>query len=187
MDMASLWLPILLSGVFVFIASALFHMIIPIHKGDFKKVPGEAGVMAELRKNGIGRGVYMFPACDSMKDMQKPEFLERYKQGPVGIMTILPGGNAPSMGKNLIQWFIFCLLISTVVACILTLLPAGSTYGVVFKWAAHVAILGYCAGTLSESIWGGRPWGHTAKYLFDGIVYGLVTAGTFGWLFPKGM
>ena len=36
-----LWLPILLSAVFVFIASSIFHMVIPLHKGDYKKLSGE--------------------------------------------------------------------------------------------------------------------------------------------------
>jgi hypothetical protein len=46
------------------------------------------------------------------------------------------------------------------------------------------AILGYAIGHLHDSIWKGQPWGTTAKFVIDGVVYGLVTAGTFGWLWP---
>lgn len=187
MDLASLWLPIVLSGVIVFVASAIFHMVIPIHKGDFKGLPGEAGIMAELRKAGVGRGVYMFPHCAEMKEMNSPEFLERYKQGPVGIVTILPAGPSPTMTKNLIQWFGYCLLVSAFAAYVCTLLPAGASYGVVFRWAATVAILGYSASSLTDSIWGGRPWSTTLKFIVDGVIYGLLTGGTFGWLWPEAM
>ena len=33
-----------------------------------------------------------------------------------------------------------------------------------------------------DSIWKGQGWKITAKFIFDGVVYGLVTAGVFGWL-----
>ena len=187
MDLASLWLPILLSSVIVFIASAVLHMIIPFHKGDFKGMPGEAGIMAEMRKAGLGRGVYMFPHCESMKSMGSPEYLEKYKQGPVGIVTILPVGPTPSMAKNLVQWFCYCIMISVFVAYLCRMLPAGAAYGEVFCWAATVGILGYGASHITESIWDGRPWGITIKFIIDGIIYGCLTGGTFGWLWPKAM
>jgi hypothetical protein len=187
MELASLWLPILLSAVFVFVVSSVLHMMLPIHKGDYKQVPGEASLLAEMRKHSVGPGVYMFPHAPSMKDCKSPEYLEKYRQGPVGVVTVMAVGPTPSMGKNLVQWFFFCLLISCFSAYVCTLLPAGTGYGVVFRWAGTVAILGYSASNLADSIWGGRPWGITLKYVFDGIVYGLVTAGTFGWLWPQAM
>ena len=117
-----------------------------------------------------------------MKDCKSPEYLARYKEGPVGILTILPGGT-PGMAKNLVQWFLYCLVISCFTAYVCTLLPAGTVYGVVFRWAGTVAILGYAVGGLVDSIWKGQKWSITFKFMFDGLVYGLVTAGTFGWLF----
>lgn len=187
MDLASLWLPILLSGVIVFMASAILHMVIPFHKGDFKGMPGEAGITAEMRKNSLSPGVYMFPYAPSMKDCKGSEYLERYGKGPVGILTILQTGPTPSMGKNLAQWFLYCLLISCFSAYVCTLLPAGTAYSVVFRWAGTVAILGYSASSITESIWGGKPWSITVRFVIDGIIYGLLTGGTFGWLWPKAM
>jgi hypothetical protein len=187
MDLVTLWLPIVLSAVFVFVASSLLHMVIPIHKGDYQKMQGEEKILAEMRNGGLTPGVYMFPGMQSMKDCKSPEFLEKYKKGPVGVITVFSTGPTPSMAKNLIQWFLFCLLINTFVAYVCTLLPAGTAYPVVFRWAGTVAILGYAATNLPASIWMGQPWRITLKFVFDGIVYGLVTAGTFGWLWPKAM
>jgi hypothetical protein len=45
--------------------------------------------------------------------------------------------------------------------------------------------LAYGLGTIPESIWMGKPWKVTWKGVLDGLVYALVTAGTFGWLWPR--
>jgi len=47
--------------------------------------------------------------------------------------------------------------------------------------------LAYGFGSIPESIWFGRPWGNQLKTLIDGLCYGLLTAGVFGWLWPRGM
>lgn len=47
-----------------------------------------------------------------------------------------------------------------------------------------VAVLAYAVTYIPDSIWKGLSWGVTAKFMFDGLIYGLVTAGTFGWLWP---
>ena len=44
-SVGSLAIPILISAVFVFLASWLVHMLLPFHRGDFKKVPGEDELM----------------------------------------------------------------------------------------------------------------------------------------------
>jgi hypothetical protein len=37
---------------------------------------------------------------------------------------------------------------------------------------------------LTSSIWYKKSWSGTLKNVFDGLVYGLVTGGVFGWLWP---
>ena len=48
-----------------------------------------------------------------------------------------------------------------------------------------MGFLAYGVGQMSASIWMAKPWSVAAKEAFDGLLYGLVTAGTFGWLWPK--
>ena len=67
----SLWLPILLSAVVVFVASSIIHMVLPYHRSDFKKLPDEEGVMGALRKSAVPPGDYVFPKPDSMKAMPR--------------------------------------------------------------------------------------------------------------------
>ena len=39
-------------------------------------------------------------------------------------------------------------------------------------------------GAISYSIWFGILWPMTAKYLLDALIYSLVVAGSFAWLWP---
>ena len=80
-SVASFLIPIVISAVFVFIASSIIHTATPWHKNDFKKVPDEDGVLRALRPFNLQPGEYGFPKPDSMKDMQSPEFQEKLKPG----------------------------------------------------------------------------------------------------------
>ncbi|HET7109995.1 MAG TPA: hypothetical protein VFI41_03915, partial [Gemmatimonadales bacterium] len=62
--LGSLWLPILLSAVAVFIVSAVIHMALQFwHRNDFRTVPNEDAVMAALRPFDIPPGDYIVPQC----------------------------------------------------------------------------------------------------------------------------
>ena len=183
-SLAALWLPILLSAVIVFVASSIIHMLLPYHRSDYRQLPDEDRVLTALRAANLKRGLYVFPFC-THKDMKSPALIEKYKQGPVGHITILPNG-PPVMSKFLIQWFVYCLVISGVVACIaVSTLPSGAPYKIVFHVVAIAAFLAYGLGQLSNGIWKGQTWSSTIKEVFDGLVYALLTAGIFGWLWPR--
>ncbi len=178
-----LWLPILLSAVFVFIASSIIHMALPIHKGDFKKMPGEDKILAEMRAQGLQPGTYMFPCAENMKDMCTSPMIEKCKLGPVGFLTVTPSG-VPGMGKNLVQWFLFSILVSVLVALAAQGLGPGAAFKPVFHLTGLAAVLGYAMGVFPESIWKGQKWGITIKFVCDGVIYGVITGATFAWLWP---
>jgi nucleoside recognition membrane protein YjiH len=181
----ALWLPILLSAVIVFVASSIMHMALPIHKNDYRKLPDEEKVLDAVRASGATPGrVYFFPFT-THKEMRSPAVIEKFKRGPVGFFTVLPSG-PPSMAKNLVLWFLYSVLIGVFVAyltgCTLTV---GTPYLQVFRVAGTAAFLAYSFGQIQDSIWRGQTWGVTLKHVIDGLIYGLLTAGTFGWLWPK--
>ncbi len=183
-SLTELWLPILLSAVFVFIASSILHMVIPIHKNDFKKLPGEGKILETMLSQGIQPDTYMFPGADSMKELGTPEMIEKYKRGPVGFLTVVPSG-PPGIGKNLVQWFFYTILIGVFVAYGTAVgLDRGANYLTVFRLAGTIAIAVHVIGGMPESIWKGQKWAITLKFSFDGLIYGLLTGGTFGWLWP---
>jgi len=183
--LTALWLPILVSAVLVFVGSWILHMVLRYHRSDYKRLPSEEKLLEAMRNAGVARGTYAFPYCTGPKEMRSPETVEKYKKGPVGLLTVIPSG-APAMGKYLLTWFIFCLGVSIFVAYITgRALNKGSEYLAVFRIAGTAGFLGYSAGQAVDSIWKGQPWGTTIKHMFDGLVYGLLTAGTFGWLWPR--
>ena len=183
-SLAALWLPILLSAVIVFVASSLMHMLLKYHQSDYRQLPDEDKVRAALRAANLTGGLYVFPFC-THKDMKSPALIEKYKEGPVGFLNILPNG-PPAMPKFLIQWFVFCLLVGFFVAYLAAhTLAQGTHYLTVFRVVGTAAFLAYGLGNLSNGIWKGQTWSATIKEVIDGLVYGLLTAGTFGWLWPR--
>ncbi len=183
-SLAALWLPILLSAVIVFVASSIMHMLLPYHRNDYSQLPDEDKILAVLRASALKRGLYVFPYC-THKDMKSPALIEKQKQGPVGFLTIVPSG-PPVLAKFLVQWFVFCLVIGFFVAYLAahTLAP-GTNYLEVFRVVGTAAFLAYGLGNLSNGIWKGQKWSVTIKEVVDGLVFGLLTAGTFGVLWPR--
>ena len=183
-SLAALWLPIVLAAVIVFVASSIMHMVLPYHRSDYSQLPDEDKIRGALRSANLKPGLYVFPFC-THKDMKSPAMIEKYKEGPVGFVTIMPSG-PPAMPKFLVQWFVFCLVIGFFVAYLTgRTLPGGANYLEVFRVAGTAAFLAYGLAHLSNGIWKGQRWSTTIKEVIDGLVYGLLTAGTFGWLWPR--
>lgn len=184
MTIADLWLPILVAAVAVFMASSVIHMVLAIHKNDFQQLPNEAQVMDALRNVGVPPGNWAMPHCGSMQELGTPEFQEKMRRGPVVMMTVRPSG-PPTMGKALLQWFLYCVLIGVFAAYLGRLaLPPGAEFLKVFQVTGAVAFLGYAFSSVMDSIWKAIPWSVTLKFLFDGLVYALLTALIFGWFWP---
>jgi hypothetical protein len=181
---AALWLPILLSAVVVFIASSIIHMAPLWHRSECPAVPDQDRVMDALRPFGIKPGEYMLPRAADMKACSSPEFIDKLKRGPVMLMTVLPNGPI-SMSKSLVQWFIYTLIVGVLAAYVTGLaLAPGADYLTVFRVACTTAFISYAVGLWQQSIWYNRPWSTTLKMTLDGLIYGLLTGGVFGWLWP---
>ena len=181
---ASLWLPILLSAVLVFIVSSVLHMVLKYHSTDYKPLSAEDRVMAALREFNIAPGDYIMPHAKDMKDMQTPEYIEKQNAGPRIVMTVMPNGNT-FMGRSLAQWFVYSLVVGLFVAYVATnAVGPGGDYMDVFRVAATTAFAGYALALLQGSIWWKKSWPSTLKSVADGLVYALCTAGVFGWLWP---
>ena len=182
--LTSLWAPILLSAVIVFVASAVVHMLLPYHLKDWRKLPREAEAMDALRPLGIPPGDYMMPCGEGPESMKDPAFIEKMKTGPVALLTVMKPG-PPTMLANLIQWFGLTVVVSLFAGYVASrALGPGASYLEVFRFAGTVAFAGYSLGQWQDSIWYRRAWSTTIKNTIDGLVYALLSAGTFGWLWP---
>jgi hypothetical protein len=181
----SLVVPILVSAVLVFIASSIIHMVLPYHRNDFRQLVKEDDVMAALRPFNIAPGDYVVPHVAGPSMMRDPALVEKMKRGPVAIMTVIPSG-PPSMTKSLVLWFIYSVAVGVFAGYIAgRALGPGADYLDVFRFVGTTAFLGYAFALLHDSIWYYRNWRATSTMMFDGLIYALLTAGAFGWLWPR--
>lgn len=184
-SLGSLWLPVLLSAVLVFIVSALVHMVLKYHTSDYTRIPNEDAIRSAIRIASPAPAQYIIPYCPEMKEMGTPEMKQKFTEGPVAVVNVMRPG-VPSMGRPLANWFLFSLVVSFFIAYIAShAIPAGTPYLQVFRIVGAVGFLAYAAATVPPSVWMGKPWRITSKDVLDGLLYGLVTAGTFGWLWPR--
>ncbi len=179
-----LWLPIVVSAVVVFVASSILHMVLKYHYKDYRKLPDEDGILDTLSGASLTPGYYSFPNCSDPSEMGKPEVMEKFKRGPVGFLTVVPSG-APKLGKFLGQWFVYVLVVGIFIAYLTGRThAAGTSYLSIFRYVGTVAFMTYGLAEAVSSIWKGAPWTMTCKMMVDGLVYALLTAGVFGWLWP---
>src|SRR6266511_369273 len=176
--LTALWLPILLSAIFVFIVSSIIHMTPLWHKNDYPLLPNQDQVIAALRPLAIPPGDYVLPRAKDMKEMRTPEFKEKFKAGPVVIMTVARN-TSMSMARPLTLWFIFVLVVNFLAAYVAsrTLAP-GADREMVFCVVGTIALIGYAAALWEMSIWYSRSWVMTIKSTIDGLIYGAVAGAT---------
>ena len=183
----ALWLPILLAAVAVFITSSVVHMLLPHHRSDWKKVPDEDGFISALRGFDLAPGDYSVPCAEGDPAVMKSEdFKSKAAEGPLVVMTVMPrGAYTDMMGKTMGTWFVFCLVVSLFVAYAgeLALAP-GAGYSEVFRFTGTVAFGFYALGQWPRTIWYKASGATSLKSTADSLLYGLMTAGVFGWLWP---
>jgi hypothetical protein len=184
-SLLALWLPILLSAVAVFIVSSIIHMFLPWHKNDYLRLPNEGKILDALRPFSILPGDYIAPRVNSRDDLKSTEFKERMEKGPVMVLTVRPNGMW-KMGVTMFLWFFYSLIVNLFAAYIASrALPEGAYYLQVFRFVGASAFMGYSFALWQMYIWYGRSLSTTLKATIDGLIYALLTAGIFGWLWPR--
>lgn len=180
--LSMLWLPILLSAVFIFIASNILWMALPFwHRPDNGKLAEEKTVQDALVSSKSGQ--YIVPHVD----WGKLSAQEREAMGtrPMALVLLRNPGEM-SMGKALGAWFAYALVIAIFVAYLAGhTLQSGVHYLAVFRVVGTAAFLAYGFRGIPDAVWYGKPWVVVFKEMIDGLVYALLMAGTFGWLWPR--
>ena len=185
LNLASLWMPILLSAVGIFIASSLIHMVFQWHQSEYGKLPNEDEVRAIVAGAKLAPGQYVMPHCVGGKEMQAAEMQQKFKDGPVAVLVVRANG-APNMGATLGQWFGLTAVIAVLTAGLAcTVLPRAADGHQVFHFFAIVTFMSYAAGSFINGIWMGRLWSAVAKDALDSLIYAAITASLFAWLWPQ--
>jgi len=181
-----LWLPIVVSAVIVFVVSALMWTVMPHHKKEWAGLKEEAGILEALRKSAPAPGLYMFPWTDDPKERQSDAMKKRYSEGPTGMLTVIDGAAMLNMGPMMVKSVIFYLVVAFFAAYVAHhALPVGADYLKVFQIVGSVGFMAFAFGSVPESIWFGRPWSSWLLQAVDSLIYALLMAGTFGWLWPR--
>ena len=182
--LASLWLPILGSAIGVFVASSLVHMVIKWHNTDYRKFPNEEEVRSVMRSSAASPGMYFVPHMADMKEMQKPENIQKFVEGPIAMVTIRPPAK-PTMGAPLLRWFVLNVFVSAVAAYIASkMVSPGAGFLAICRPVGTITFMSYAVGAISNGIWYGKPWPVVAKELGDAAIYAAVAACVFAWLWP---
>ncbi len=186
--LTQLWLPIVLSAAAVWIASAIVWMALPHHKDDHRKLPDEGAFAGALRSLNIPPGNYGFPYCGGHAQRNDPEFQKKWKEGPVGMLSLWPPN--PSMGKNMVLTFVLYLVVSALIAYLgWAVLPHGGlmpppTFGKVMQALGTAGVLAYSFAFIPNALWFGQYPRAIAMRVLDGIAYGLITGAIFAALWP---
>ncbi|MDA1082413.1 MAG: hypothetical protein O2973_12200 [Gemmatimonadetes bacterium] len=182
---SGLWMPIVLSAVAVFIVSSLIHMVLGWHKSENPAPPNADALGDAMRPFNLAPGEYSMPRAASMKDMSSPEFVAKMTKGPVVMFTVFPNGPM-NMGRSLGLWFVYSIAIGVFTAYVTGRTHMiGDDYLSVFRVAGAVSFAAYGIGVWQNWIWWGRSLRGALTGTLDGLIYALVTAGMFGWLWPR--
>jgi hypothetical protein len=180
--LSMLWLPILVATVFVFVASSLLWMVFPSwHNKDYGRIPNEKPILDTL--TDVKSGQYLVPTMDWGK--MTPEARDEAQKKPWALMYVR-NPSAFSFPKTLGLYFIYMLIVNIFVAYLTgRTTAAGTSYLQVFRIAGTTAFMAFALRSVPDSIWYGKPWKVTFKEMIDGLIYALLIAGTFGWLWPR--
>lgn len=204
--LAHLWLPILVSGVCVWFASALAWMAVGHHKKDRDAIPGggagEQEFMETITRMKIGPGNYGFPDFCQHDHLPRRERMEAlktlYDRRPMGLLRVWGEMN---MGVNMLLTFLFYLFTSAVIGYLawaalplpanMPFLPGeraasgASMFWKVFQITGTAGILAYCFASFPSDLWFQKKRRAILMDWLDGVVFGLITAAVFAWLWPK--
>jgi hypothetical protein len=184
-EWSQLLLPALLSAGLVFVASSVIHMVLQLHKPDYKKLANEDEVRAAIRAGSPAPAQYIIPHCADMKEGGSPEMTKKFEEGPNGVLYIQPNGPV-KIGPFLGKWLLYSFIVSLVAGYLAkSALAADADYLAVFRVVGTAAWLAYAWSEPADSIWKGKPWAVTIRSLADGLVYALLTAGAYAWLWPR--
>lgn len=184
MPFGSLWLPVVVSAVAVWIVSAILHMVLKYHRADYKALSKEDVIASAIRGAAPSPGIYPIPYCTDGSQMKDPAFQKKYADGPVGMLTVMKNG-PPSMGKYLGLWLGFCLLVSIVTSYVARHTLASASLLDVMRITTTVSFCAYSFGSLQAGIWKGEPLANVLRGFFDGLIYGLTTGLVFRLLWPS--
>lgn len=168
----------IVGALVLFIWNAIAWMALPLHTPTIKEVPNEDAIRAVIRENVKQPGFYAVPGWGYGEGMTKEQQEtamkvqeQKYKEGPRGVMVLLPTGADPYMAKTFATGFLLDVLACFVAAWLLSKALGGlSSYGARVQF---VAVLGLFAGIAVHLMywnWWEFPTNYTIACLADAVI-----------------
>ncbi len=181
MSVFELWLPILLAGLAVHVASTLAWMVLPHHKPEWGKFDGEDELLNLIDQQGNAGEQYLFPFARKPAEMQA----EEYKQKVARCRgTLVVWSAPPNMGANIGLTIAHFFLVSYVIGYLASLaLQPGAAFLEVFQFVFTAGVLAHVFCGLPHVIWFRRK---VAMEVLDGLAYALITGLVYAALWPAG-
>lgn len=168
--LTSLWLPILVATLGVFLWNTVAWTRLPHHRDDFKVPPDGVDPEKLLDTNGLAAGQYV---------LESPQRGDR----PRAVLVVAAGPTP--MGRNLLFSALLYGLVSVLVAYVTAVgMPAGAPAMKVLQLSGTAGVMAYSLGLLPNAIWFGRPVRPVVMDVLDGVVAGLLTGVIFALLWP---
>lgn len=168
-----LWLPILLAGLAVHIASTIAWTALPHHKPEWISLPDQDSMIQRIKGLKLPAGQYVFPHQGASPESQK--------SGCQGML--IQWAQPASMGQNVLLTLLYFLFISFTLGYLASIvLPVGAEFKQVFRFVGTAGLLAYCGAINPHAIWFRRK---VAMEYLDGVVFALIAAAVFAYFWPK--
>ena len=176
----SLWIPIVVATVALFLASFLSWCVLPIHRKDWVKLAKQDEFMQAVRNCDVPVGSFMFPAGDSPAETKSEEHRKKWEAGPCGVLTIFGKVN---MGRNLGLTILYFLVVNFCLAYLATIaLKPAANFMEVFRFVSTAGLMTFLAAIVQQAIWfHNRIVGH----ILESIAYAAISGAVFAALWPK--
>jgi hypothetical protein len=176
----SLWLPILISGFAIFLASCAAWMVLPHHKKEWIGLPNEDAMMRQIEGDNLPPGQYCFPYAANPEDCKTEAYKAKMQAGPRGTLTLWR--DPPNMAVNIICTLAFFLIANFTIGYLAGIaLDPGEDFMKVFRFVGTAGILTYGTANILNGIWFGRKM---VADIIDGVAYGLITGAIFAAMWP---
>jgi hypothetical protein len=170
----------IVAGIVMFFWGAISHMVLQLGDAGLSQLKEqEPAVLNALKQNIKEPGLYFYPgfSSDHPDKAEQAAWVEKYRQGPAGLVLYLPGGNDPMTPKQFAIQIVADLVMGILAAALLA--GTGCWMRSFISRVSFVALLGllpFLAINLPYWNWYGFPTTFTMAQLADRFV-GFVLMG----------
>ena len=159
----------------------------PIHKNDLKKVPDEDAFQDAFRRMGITPGDYAVPCAGSSHGDEGAGLRREDGEGTAGVHD--RAGRRPHASWARASPCGSCTASSSACSAAMSagraLAPGAQTTSTCFDSSAPSPLRATRCRCRRPPSGTNATGARRSASMIDGLVYGMLTAGTFGWLWPK--